>query len=93
MVFKQNGSTITGSSSTTSADIALSGSGGYLKIINLAPVPLFVKAGAGAQTAASSDFAIMPSSEAVMKISLADDHLALVTLSSGGFYAVSRGEI
>lgn len=84
------GTTTTISASTTSANASIGSSGNVIRIYNSGTVPVFVRWGAGAQTATTSDLPLAPGGvEMFSKFNA--DNVAVITASGTASVYVTPG--
>ncbi len=91
--FRQFGANTTISASTSSAGGALARAADQTAVVtNVGSVTIFVKFGAGAQTATSADQAVAPNTSRVFGLLASDTHVAAITASSTATVYVGVGD-
>lgn len=76
---------------STSSTNSITGTGSVLRISHQHNAPIWVRVGIGAQTATITDFIVMPNIPELLRISVADDNIAIKSSVSGNVL-VMRGE-
>jgi hypothetical protein len=91
--FRQFGANTTISASTTTAGGALARVANQVATVcNVGSVTIFVKFGAGSQTATNADMAVAPNTVRVFQLVETDTHVAAITASSTATVYVGVGD-
>lgn len=84
--------TLSVTTTSSSATIGSAGNGGVFRLYNSGAVPVFVRVSTSAPTAVVTDFAVPPTSLAVIGWPDTTTHIAAITASGTATLYVSRGE-
>ena len=77
---------------TTTGNVAISGTGGTLRLANVTSVECFVKVGESTVVATTSDFSVPGNTVAFISVPNTATHVAAITASSTATLRISRGD-